>query len=83
MLEPAYLEKSAPLGSTAMKAPKFFDNFIISWDIFFVITPLAAENEQDPELREKLWEEYRKYKEQKATTARAAPPSDINQKEKE
>ena len=22
----------------------------------------AAENEQDPELREKLWEEYRKYK---------------------
>ncbi|MEJ2115626.1 MAG: hypothetical protein P8X88_06170, partial [Gammaproteobacteria bacterium] len=37
----------------------------------------AAEKEQDPELREKLWDEYRKYKKQQASVA--APPSNISQ----
>ena len=36
----------------------------------------AAEKEQDPELREKLWEEYRKYKKQQ--TSASAPPSSVN-----
>ena len=37
----------------------------------------AAEKEQDPELREKLWEEYRKYK-KRQTTAAGAQPSDVS-----
>ena len=35
----------------------------------------AAEKEQDPVLREKLWDEYRKYKNQQTTTAEAGNPS--------
>ena len=35
----------------------------------------AAEKEQDPELREKLWEEYRKYKKQQSTAS--AQPSTV------
>ena len=37
----------------------------------------AAEKEQDPELREKLWEEYRKYKKQQ--TSASTLPSNVNQ----
>ena len=37
----------------------------------------AAEKEKDPVLKEKLWEEYRKYKKQQASVS--GPPSNVNQ----